>query len=103
MALGPSQDRSATAADEVELSEFQSSECQHLFVVCTHARDHLLVGAVTPASESMDDVPHRSRIVQRISFERLEGFAMHLSGAACGVVCASVRDQSIVRQNGQAD
>ena len=55
----PSQPRIDSAADEVELTEIYNTERQLLYVACTRARDNLLVSAVSPASEFLDDLLQR--------------------------------------------
>ena len=55
----PSQPRIDSAVDEVELTEIYNTERQLLYVACTRARDNLLVSAVSPASEFLDDLLQR--------------------------------------------
>ncbi len=51
----PLQDRIETVGDDADLQEVYETERQLLYVACTRARDHLLVTAVEPASEFLDD------------------------------------------------
>lgn len=51
----PLDDRVADAADEAELDEIYETERRLLYVACTRAREHLLLTAVRPASEYLDD------------------------------------------------
>lgn len=52
----PLQERIGTVADESDLEEVYQTERHLLYVACTRARDHLLVTAVTPGSEFLDDL-----------------------------------------------
>jgi superfamily I DNA/RNA helicase len=52
----PLQQRIETAADESDLEEVYNTERHLLYVACTRARDHLLVTAVEPPSEFLDDL-----------------------------------------------
>jgi superfamily I DNA/RNA helicase len=52
----PLQSRIETVADDVDLEEIYNTERHLLYVACTRARDHLLVAAVEPASEFLDDL-----------------------------------------------
>ena len=52
----PLQDRIETVADDSDLEEVYNTERHLLYVACTRARDHLLVTAVDPASEFLDDL-----------------------------------------------
>jgi len=52
----PLQERIETVTDDADLEEVYNTERQLLYVACTRARDHLLVTAVTPASEFLDDL-----------------------------------------------
>lgn len=52
----PSQTRIETVSDQVELEEVYDTERHLLYVACTRARDHLLVGGVDPMSEFLDDL-----------------------------------------------
>jgi superfamily I DNA/RNA helicase len=52
----PSQERIETVADNADLEAVYNTERHLLYVVCTRARDHLLVTSVTPASEFFDDL-----------------------------------------------
>jgi hypothetical protein len=52
----PQQKRIETVGDDSDLEEVYNTERQLLYVACTRARDHLLVTAVIPASEFLDDM-----------------------------------------------
>jgi mRNA-degrading endonuclease RelE of RelBE toxin-antitoxin system len=52
----PLQERIETVADDTDLEEVYNTERHLLYVACTRARDHLLVTAVNPASEFLDDL-----------------------------------------------
>lgn len=52
----PLQERIETVSDDTDLEEVYNTERHLLYVACTRARDHLLVTAVTPASEFLDDL-----------------------------------------------
>jgi superfamily I DNA/RNA helicase len=52
----PLQSRIESVGDESDLEEVYTSERHLLYVACTRARDHLLVTAVSPASEFLDDL-----------------------------------------------
>lgn len=52
----PSQARMEQVADEADLEEVYDTERQLLYVACTRARDFLLVTAVHPESEFLDDL-----------------------------------------------
>jgi superfamily I DNA/RNA helicase len=52
----PSQKRIETVADDADLEDIYNTERHLLYVACTRARDHLLVTAVDPASEFLDDL-----------------------------------------------
>jgi len=52
----PRQQRIETVADDSDLEEVYNTERHLLYVACTRARDHLLVTAVDPASEFLDDL-----------------------------------------------
>lgn len=52
----PLQGRVETAADPADVEEVYDTERHLLYVACTRARDHLLVSAVRPASEFLDDL-----------------------------------------------
>lgn len=54
--LIPLQERIQAAADESDLQEVYNTERHLLYVACTRARDRLLVSAVRPASEFLDDL-----------------------------------------------
>ncbi|MEP7282790.1 MAG: 3'-5' exonuclease [Rubrivivax sp.] len=51
----PLQERIETVGDDADLQEVYDTERHLLYVACTRARDHLLVTAVAPASEFLDD------------------------------------------------
>ncbi len=51
----PLQERIETVADQSDLEEVYDTERHLLYVACTRAREHLLVSAVDPASEFLDD------------------------------------------------
>jgi superfamily I DNA/RNA helicase len=55
----PLQERIETVGDDADLQEVYDTERQLLYVACTRARDHLLVTAVEPASEFLDDFRFR--------------------------------------------
>lgn len=52
----PSQARIEGVTDDADLEEVYNTERHLLYVACTRARDHLLVTAVEPASEFLDDL-----------------------------------------------
>lgn len=52
----PLQERIEAIGDEADLQEVYDTERHLLYVACTRARDHLLVTAVAPASEFLDDL-----------------------------------------------
>jgi superfamily I DNA/RNA helicase len=52
----PLQERIETVGDEADLQEVYDTERHLLYVACTRARDHLLVSAVRPGSEFLDDM-----------------------------------------------
>ncbi len=52
----PLQERIETVGDDADLQEVYDTERHLLYVACTRARDHLLVTAVAPASEFLDDI-----------------------------------------------
>lgn len=56
----PSQERIAAAGDDADLQEIYETERHLLYVACTRARDHLLVTAVDPHSEFLDDLSRAS-------------------------------------------
>jgi mRNA-degrading endonuclease RelE of RelBE toxin-antitoxin system len=56
----PSQERIAAAGDDADLQEIYETERHLLYVACTRARDHLLVTAVEPHSEFLDDLVRAS-------------------------------------------
>jgi superfamily I DNA/RNA helicase len=51
----PLQQRIESVTDGADLDEIYATERHLLYVACTRARDHLLVTAVDPASEFLDD------------------------------------------------
>ncbi len=52
----PLQERITTVGDDADLQEVYDTERHLLYVACTRARDHLLITAVEPASEFLDDM-----------------------------------------------
>ena len=52
----PSQQRVESVGDDAELEEVYNTERHLLYVACTRARDHLLVTAVAPGSEFLEDL-----------------------------------------------
>jgi hypothetical protein len=52
----PLQERIETIGDEADLQEIYDTERHLLYVACTRARDHLLVTAVEPGSEFLEDL-----------------------------------------------
>ncbi|MEZ6232904.1 MAG: 3'-5' exonuclease [Phycisphaerales bacterium] len=52
----PSQARISSVTDGADLQAVYETERHLLYVACTRARDHLLVTAVEPASEFLDDL-----------------------------------------------
>ena len=52
----PLQERIENVGDDADLQEVYDTERHLLYVACTRARDHLLVSAVEPASEFLDDM-----------------------------------------------
>jgi superfamily I DNA/RNA helicase len=52
----PLQERIESVGDDADLQEVYDTERHLLYVACTRARDHLLVTAVDPASEFLDDL-----------------------------------------------
>ncbi len=52
----PLQQRIEAVGDDADLQEVYDTERHLLYVACTRARDHLLVTAVEPASEFLDDL-----------------------------------------------
>ncbi|TVQ98422.1 MAG: DNA helicase [Spirochaetaceae bacterium] len=55
----PAQTRIESVGDEADLDEVYATERHLLYVACTRARDHLLVTAVAPGSEFLDDLQGR--------------------------------------------
>ncbi len=54
----PLQQRIEMVADDADLEDVYNTERHLLYVACTRARDHLLVTAVAPASEFLNDLGH---------------------------------------------
>jgi superfamily I DNA/RNA helicase len=52
----PSQQRIENVTDDSDLQEVYDTERHLLYVACTRARDHLLITAVDPSSEFLDDL-----------------------------------------------
>jgi superfamily I DNA/RNA helicase len=52
----PLQERIESVVDDSDLEEVYNTERHLLYVACTRARDNLLVTAVEPASEFLDDL-----------------------------------------------
>ena len=52
----PSANRLASAGDASDMEEIYNTERHLLYVACTRARDNLLVAAVTPSSEFLEDI-----------------------------------------------
>ena len=52
----PLQERMETVGDDADLKEVHDTEGHLLYVVCTRARDHLLITGVNPVSEFLDDL-----------------------------------------------
>ncbi|MGD7652771.1 MAG: 3'-5' exonuclease [Verrucomicrobiales bacterium] len=52
----PLQERIESITDEADLEEVYTTERHLLYVACTRARDQLLITAVNPASEFLDDL-----------------------------------------------
>ena len=52
----PLQSRIEQVAEESDLEEVYNTERHLLYVACTRARDNLLVSAVAPASEFLQDL-----------------------------------------------
>ena len=57
----PSQQRIEAVTDDADLQEVYDTERQLLYVACTRARDHLLITAVDPSSEFLDDLTGRAK------------------------------------------
>ena len=51
----PLQERIETVGDGADLQEIYDTERHLLYVACTRARDHILLTAVNPSSEFLDD------------------------------------------------
>ena len=56
----PLDSRLMEIADESDLEDVYNTERHLLYVACTRARDHLLVTAVTPGSEFLEDLSPRT-------------------------------------------
>ena len=54
--VSPLQQRIESVGDDADLEEVFNTERHLFYVACTRARDHLLVTAVEPASEFVDDL-----------------------------------------------
>lgn len=52
----PLQSRISTAAEPADLEEVYHTERHLLYVACTRARDHLLITAISPGSEFLEDM-----------------------------------------------
>ena len=52
----PLQERIEQVGDDADLQEIYDTERQLLYVACTRARDHLMVSAIAPRSEFLDDL-----------------------------------------------
>lgn len=52
----PLAERIESVSEDSDLDEVYNTERHLLYVACTRARDHLLVTAVAPASEFLDDL-----------------------------------------------
>ncbi len=52
----PLQERIETVSDDADLEEVYNMERHLLYVACTRARDYLMVTAVDPGSEFLDDL-----------------------------------------------
>ena len=52
----PLQQRVESVGDDADLEEVYKTERHLLYVACTRARDHLIVTAIRPASEFLDDL-----------------------------------------------
>jgi len=59
----PLQERIETIGDDADLQEVYDTERHLLYVACTRARDHLLVTGVEPASEFLDDLGSKGKVV----------------------------------------
>ena len=56
----PLESRIEAITDEADLAEVYTTERHLLYVACTRARDHLLITAVNPVSEFLDDLKDTS-------------------------------------------
>jgi superfamily I DNA/RNA helicase len=61
----PLQERIETVGDDADLQEVYETERHLLYVICTRARDHLLVSGVDPVSEFLDDFVKTGRVPPR--------------------------------------
>lgn len=61
----PLQERIETVGDDADLQEVYETERHLLYVACTRARDYLLVTAVEPASEFLDDLRGSAQPLRR--------------------------------------
>ena len=52
----PLQERIESVTDDADLEDIYNTERHLLYVACTRARDHLLLTAVAPGSEFLDDL-----------------------------------------------
>ena len=52
----PLQSRIEASGDDAQLQEVYDTERHLLYVACTRARDHLLVTALRPGSEFLEDL-----------------------------------------------
>ena len=64
----PLQERIETVGDDADLQEVYDTERQLLYVACTRARDNLLVTAVEPRSEFLDDMVLSKSLSQKIFY-----------------------------------
>ena len=60
----PMQERIEAVVDDSDLEEVYNTERHLLYVACTRARDHLLVTAVDPASEFLDDLTEKNNLTK---------------------------------------
>lgn len=58
----PQQERIETVGDNADLKEVYETERQLLYVACTRARDHLMVSALEPGSEFLEDMQYSPRM-----------------------------------------
>jgi superfamily I DNA/RNA helicase len=59
----PLQERIEEVGDDADLQEVYDTERQLLYVACTRARDHLMISAMSPPSEFMDDMKQPGMVV----------------------------------------